>query len=31
MFLATHFLPARRAGADVDSYRDVELDIADVK
>ena len=31
MFLATHFLPARNAGADVDSYRDIELDVADVK
>ena len=31
MFLATHFLPARRAGADVDSYRDTELDVSDVK
>ncbi len=31
MFLATHFLPARRAGADVDAYRDIELDIADIK
>jgi hypothetical protein len=31
MFLATHFLPARRAGADVDSYRDIELDVSDVK
>jgi len=31
MFLATHFLPARRAGADVDAYRDIELDVADVK
>jgi len=31
MFLATHFLPARHAGADVDSYRDIELDVADVR
>lgn len=31
MFLATHFLPARHAGADVDSYRDIELDVTDVK
>jgi hypothetical protein len=31
MFLDTHFLPARRAGADVDSYRDIELDVTDVK
>lgn len=31
MFLATHFLPARRGGADVDAYRDIELDVSDVK
>jgi hypothetical protein len=31
MFLVTHFIPARRAGVDVDSYRDIELDVSDVK
>ncbi len=31
MFLATHFLPARHAGADVDSYRDIELNVSDIK
>jgi len=31
MFLATRFLPARHAGADVDSSRDIELDVADVR
>jgi hypothetical protein len=27
MFLLTHFLPARRSGEDVDSYRDIELNV----
>jgi hypothetical protein len=31
MFLATHFIPAQHAGAAVDSYRDIELDVSDVK
>lgn len=31
MFLATRFIPARRAGVEVDSYRDIELAVSDVK
>lgn len=31
MFLETHFIPARRAGVEVDSYRDIELVVSDVK
>ncbi len=29
MFMATHFVPARKAGADVDSYKDIELTLGD--